>query len=772
MNNFFKDYTNNPEQIEVIKESFSGLFNILQSQVQEISRNNNISKILTYRRIQFQKIDISEAVYSLSDLLNDESIMSIIGVQSNISFNQKMEIWNSMTPREKAHLLDVANYSILLTSFSHLLNEDEFMARKFNVIDFELTDLSNNKYIENIDYVFYDNKLFLLKQFESDDIYRQKYLILKDIVIDINTTEDSLGEHLNIPYNFEFTKTDYTETLKGFAEAAAGGPTLSNLSKAINRYKALDGVRVYDRNSSTNITSHFWGTDGYVGTLTDFDFIVAMPVSLIYKPEKLEYIRKFFEQIKPSYTNFIFTPELGTKDELPLKFSDDILRIEGERQPFVDNIKSDDNTSALNIFKTSDYMNKNDSHYHMPTSYINDYYDARNRDSFIKAVSSGIADIIEYEEKYNFEPHINFKDRVHVRRWIADGYYLDKDYFDLKYLTDPFKGLTKAGVSDSFKDFKDIGVVDGILNSIDLIAYRSSINSKLTLDVFDGILVAYTDAWNNTMLVSDVGVALDKIILSSIPKMKAENITSDKLNASDNSNVAPYYNPKDNIEYIETQRNYLEVEFKERKVYFPFNPKHDEFYFDTDRFFDPMIMTSSVNPFIELSFVSNIKYSDTVSIERLYSGLLDIITYKEINNKILRIDFSDKAKRHDANIEDIYTSDSNEFLDIGIITDSGHLKLKNDVLFNDLIRCNEQLASLNSKILYDKIIAVNDVTKISSTGKKDNIGYAVKANILKCDSIFSCDYADESNMRLDSAPEGYTEESVNEVVELVLIPKS
>lgn len=746
MSNFFNDYASNPEQSKIIKKSFEGLFDILQLQAQEISRNHNISRVLTYRRIQFQKIDMSDAIYSLTDLLNDASIMSVVGIEHNKPFNQKLELWNKMSPMEKANLLDIANYSIMLTSFSHLLSEDEFMARKFNVIDFELTDLSNNKYIKNVDYVFYDNKLFLLRQFNSDDIYRQKYLILKDIVIDMNTTEGILGERLNIPYNYEFTKTDYTETLKGFVEAAAGGPTLDNLTKALGRYKALDEVKIYDKYSANKVMSTFWGSNGYMGTLSNFDFIISMPIKFVYKPEKLEYIRKFFTQIKPSYSNFIFTPELDTKDELPLKFKDDILKIEGTRRPFVDYMKKDDYTYSLNIHKTSDYMNKSDNHWYTPTSYIKDYYDPRHTDSHLKFTTANLNDLITYNQDFEYDVKYDIKEKVHVRRWVQDGYYLDKDYFDVNYLTDPFGAIAKIPFIDILKG-DDKQLIDISADLKDLIKDKVDIFKEGNLDL-----------------------GIENIEAKDLPWNTAQTNKIEYINYDDNTITFPILSPTNNIVYDEKINNIGVMTFKEKKVYFPWNEKHDLFNMDDEMYFDPMQMKSIVNPIIEPNLYSKLNARDSVVINNQNIKLHDYIYNSDFQKVLLKINFNEKTKINNNQNENLYISDNDDFLDSVVFQDDcsniPSTKIK------ESIGCKETVGSLNSKILYDKIKPINDITKISLTDKKDNINFCNKANIIKCDSIFNCDYEEFNNMRLDNAPEGYIDNGLSESIELVLIPKT
>lgn len=325
MNNFFDEYLYKKEEYDVLQKAYQGAFGIVKSHVDDIARNTIISKTSTFKKIRFQMIDVSNALYTMSSLLNNNSVIAIMGLVPSTPYDQKLEAWSALSPSQKADILDVTGYSILLTSYSAITDSDNYSSAKFNIVDFELSDINNNHYVRNVDYVFRDNKLFILKEFSINETYTKKSLILKNITIDTNSTEDVLGVPLNIPYSDQFTKTEYNETLRSFIQAAAGGPTLANLNIALARYKTLEGVKVYDRHSAPPSKKSFWGFDGYIGELTAFDFLVALPLTFAYNSEKLDYIANFFNQIKPAYTNFKFIPQKTTTDRLILKYQKDKL---------------------------------------------------------------------------------------------------------------------------------------------------------------------------------------------------------------------------------------------------------------------------------------------------------------------------------------------------------------------------------------------------------------------------------------------------------------
>lgn len=359
MSNFFDEYLYRKEELNILSKAYEGAFGMIKDTVDEVSRNANISKLLTYRRIKFQTIDASEATYTLSSLLNNNSVMTAMGIDPNMSLNEKIKLWETLNISDKMSVLDTAGYSILLTSFQKIESAEDHSSVKFNVVDFEITDINNVPLIRNIDYMFSDNKLFILKEFSVSEAYKKKQLILKNIVIDTNATEDILGVPLNIPYSNEFTKTDYNETLRSFIQAAAGGPTLNKLEVALSKYKVLEGVKVYDKYNAPDDKRAFWGAQGFLGDLTAFDFLVSLPISFLYNAEKLEYITNFFSQIKPAYTNFTFAPQLLIVDKLILKYKKDVIKL-GIVSKLKDNIKAKEVIAKEVSFKVSDGIAKED----------------------------------------------------------------------------------------------------------------------------------------------------------------------------------------------------------------------------------------------------------------------------------------------------------------------------------------------------------------------------------------------------------------------------
>lgn len=376
---FYKDFLYKKDQIEVLTKAYSGVFKIFSSIITENDNNNIVTSMETYKRIPFQRIDVTGAMYSLESILNNATLMSGIGIKPSMSMLEKKEIWQTVSTQERAQLIDKAGYSIYFTSYQKI---SDAISEKSNydIIDFEVLDMYNNYLVRNVDYVFYDNKLILLKEFSLDDSYKKKFLILKNIVIDTGLIEDKLGNPLNAPFSEDFTRTDYSETLKAFIGAAAGGPKINNLTKALNKYSILDGLKVIDRKNAVD-EKVFWDNPQY--GLSPFDFLILLPAEFLYKAEKLQYIKSFFSQIKPAYSSYVFLPTItSTYDKLYLKSAPFTFAMETYTS-FKDIIKIREaiDLTKGTILSAKDIMHKDDSASQAGTASLSDDLSVHTDDS-------------------------------------------------------------------------------------------------------------------------------------------------------------------------------------------------------------------------------------------------------------------------------------------------------------------------------------------------------------------------------------------------------
>lgn len=696
---FLEDFIYKPEQQQVMKTAVGGALNMLKARVDEVDRNINLSKLLTYKRIQFQRIDITNIAYSLSSLLNNSQVISLMGGSKNMSLEKRLEMWNSMTALEQANILDMAGYYLELTDDILASLTDDLKKKRFDIIDFELCDLGNNLLIRNVDYVFYDNKLMLLKEFLDDGNYKKKYLIMKNIVIDAGLTESVLGGFMHMPSNKELTKVEYNEILKGFTAAASKGPIIGEYRTALNRYKSLEGVRVYDKLNADPTRRHFWGNDDKLGEFTKFDFIVSMPVQLVYKPEKLEYIINFFNQTKPAYANFVFSPELPIIDTIPMKAKPTLFKTKSWMSGVKDKLPSKTIPEYFNNhwFSESYLLHQEVTHKPVKTP----IYAAH--DKWLEIIEketttsympiNNILDLIPNKALLTGYLETSFIDKVQIGKGIgADSYRLDEDYFDLQVIADP--------------------IFSRILHDIaDVITYKSS-----------------------------------KISMQAAPNLLDKHV------------------------YTEKFTNYGETDTIDKVKIINTKPLDDSYETDSDDYVD---MQGISDPLLAIP-----KYSTH-----------DILSANELKTKIDSIAVVNDNIYRTESFKSFYSFDINERINLfnpSLLTEVISLKEEVHVMeqeltipdsITDMVKNSGKVTVLNAKNLYDRMSNEDIASKTIIVTPSDNAYLSSKANILECDSIFDCDYSEESCMILDSVPDNYNENIKadfisRELISLELIPKN
>lgn len=697
---FIEDFIYKPEQQKVLETAIGGSIDILRSRVDEIDRNIVLSKLLTYKRIQFQRIDITNVAYSLNSLLNNSQVISLMGGSKNTTMAKRLEMWNSMTSLEQANILDMTGYYLEFTDNILSNLTDDLKNRRFDIVDFELCDLENNMLVRNVDYVFFDNKLMLLKEFlDSSSNYKKKYLIMKNIVIDIGLTESVLGGFMHMPSNKELTKVEYNEILKGFTEAASKGPNIGEYRSALNRYKSLEGVRVYDKTNADATRRHFWGSDNKIGDFTSFDFIVSMPVQLVYKPEKLQYIINFFNQTKPAYTNFIFSPELTITDVIPMKAKPTLFKMNSWMSGILDKLPSKIIPEYFNNhwFSESYLLHQEVTHKPVKTP----IYTAH--DKWLEIIEketttsympiNNILDLIPNKTLLTGYLETSFIDKVQIGKGIgADSYRLDEDYFDLQVIADPIFS----------KILRDIA---------DVITYKSS-----------------------------------KISVQATPNLLDKHV------------------------YTEKFTNYGETDTIDKVKIINTKPLDDSYETDSDDYVD---MQGISDPLLVIP-----KHNTH-----------DILSANELKTKIDSITTVIDNIYHIESFKSFYSFDINERINLfnpSLLTEAISLKEEVHVIEQELIipdsitgmiKNSGKVTVLNAKNLYDRMSNEDIASKTIIVTPSDNAYLSSKANIVECDSIFDCDYSEESCMVLDSVPDNYNENIKadfisRELISLELIPKN
>lgn len=478
---FYRDNAFNFDEFKCLDYILKSSRDLLNELADTAYDNSTIESMRAYSKVPIQIIDASSACYNLGEFLGNHDVLTMTGlINRKNGLADRARAWEELPIKIKMLALDYSNLSILLISKKEMeFAKDEYHL-EFNVVNFELYTSSGERLIHGTDYYFYQNKIYLLKFGTERWELRDKLLVVKNMIIDYNFVENSLGDSLKVFYNKNFTKTEYKDTLTAFTKAALGGPTVGNLNSSFSEDVSMDGIKVVDFKNAPPNKKIFWEKQD----LTPFDFMVTIPIAFLKKVEKLEYIQTFFNNIKPAYTNFIFVPEMVQKDQLLMRY------IKGSEHKKATNYHTD----KLTTFKDSIKVGEDSS-----TTFIDNIPH--------KSILRGTLDI-------------DFFDRMKPGRDFVKVGELDQE-------------LNGQNSYDNIKSKETINKKVGEVSFVEKVAKTTETVEVITFDSNVKFDKSPTPAKFDTAITNKSNNALvDKIRLELIPKTKIDhsilNIIDDK----------------------------------------------------------------------------------------------------------------------------------------------------------------------------------------------------------------------------------------------------
>ena len=317
ISNFYKEYSDNPDSFRELLKSFEEVFQMLYDYTDQGADNFLIDKSSTYKKIPFQRLDVTEATYNISDLVLSDSVAMQLGMYG-LLLDKRIDMWNNeITMKQKMDALDIFGTTVMLLSFKDI--ESSVPDAPPVIMDFELFDDDNNQMIRNLDYAFRNNVLYLFRDLGDKNIIPRRNIILKNIYLDYNMSEKLLGKNTGIAYDANFTKNEYRDIMQSFLYSSLGGPTVSNINSSFESISYKQGFTVYDSKTTDPIKKAFWAWRVDGRSLTPFDFLVSMPIESYYNESKFNMIKNYLKIMKPAYTDFIISPELIIKEILNMK---------------------------------------------------------------------------------------------------------------------------------------------------------------------------------------------------------------------------------------------------------------------------------------------------------------------------------------------------------------------------------------------------------------------------------------------------------------------
>lgn len=202
-----------------------------------------------------------------------------------------------MSNNELCTLLDANKHFIEFTASMNyeMLNENA------QIIGFELYDDKGKILIEGSDYIFLNNRLYLLGEYADASLHpAEKMFELRNIAIDFETVKNKIGNNLDIQYTGELSKTEFCERVKQYTLHALLGPKISALLSASSPDNENSGnIYFYDSINATKEIGEFMKNHN----LTPYDFVISSGEDI--DSRKLKLLFGYVEMIKPPETNFV-----------------------------------------------------------------------------------------------------------------------------------------------------------------------------------------------------------------------------------------------------------------------------------------------------------------------------------------------------------------------------------------------------------------------------------------------------------------------------------
>lgn len=356
---------------------------------------------------------------------------------------------------------------------------------------------------------------------------------------------------------------------------------------------------------------------------------------------------------------------------------------------------------------------------------------------------TGIVNKIKYKELRTASTSHITHDKINTKLDLTKKHpkHTTKDYLDVVNMAHFFEHRSNLANKDNIECKKETNFKKIYLDHITRVHVPHS-----AYHVSDEVLLD-TDWFDCLTLLDDFRVKMSGTMYDKIPEMKTGKFAMawvkfllDKISAKETSNaiVKMVLNEKVDITY--------------RDVYEP-------------------IMITDADTFLDSIYLSDVRIENDGA-----KSLKDKITAKDTvkSYKLSADNLYDKITKKDESKGYMITKP-------GMISDSirtKEIRIKSSGIKSpkDKIKATETVDSLelNADNLYDKIINKDNPKGCMITGSKDTLSFVPKANIPKCDSIYSCDYAKETSFRLDAHNGIEVDENAigYEEISIKLIPKN
>ena len=308
LSSFYKEYADDPVQFEAFLRMYDNLGKTIDFIAEQTKKNYVFTTSETYRYIPFQILQLEDSVYKPQNIVSNDYTVKAFNLY-DLSIQERIDIWNNqLTKKQKIEALDATQTFIFLSAG----RDEQIDNKSYQIIDLSVCDLNGKEFVNGVDFVLEDNKIYLFNDLASKD--KNEEIILKDIAVDFKTPEVIMGNNIPIKQPEFLTPNEYRELMQIFVHAALGGPIIKNLNNSFNSIPGLSGFEIIDKVSSKITTkNHLWATNEFEEPtkLNRFEFVLSTPFDVFFDSKKLKLIQDFVNKIKPTRTSMVVIPTMS-----------------------------------------------------------------------------------------------------------------------------------------------------------------------------------------------------------------------------------------------------------------------------------------------------------------------------------------------------------------------------------------------------------------------------------------------------------------------------
>ncbi len=311
---FYKEFIYNDKFMKLLLNSYISVVNNLRRYAESMYYNTFLDTTEYYRNLEFAVLDVQNALYDVNTIATQFAAAGLGSwFSEETSLKSKVDF-----------LYKIGKYELLDSRRSWDAVSNDILS-----LDISKNFSGDSGYYTNLrDYAVSNNKLYLFNDLAKypSRVSRSKSLLLSNIIVDNKKLENRFGTLASLTKSPVISPEEYMSILKGIFRFYINGPTVKSFKEVLQFLTmSEENINIFDRYS--NDIPWVYEQEYNVGLLTDFNFIIELPLTTTAIYDKKEYIIQIVKLLKPTYTQLAmyYTNAYDIATEEYTKASDDYV---------------------------------------------------------------------------------------------------------------------------------------------------------------------------------------------------------------------------------------------------------------------------------------------------------------------------------------------------------------------------------------------------------------------------------------------------------------